>query len=351
MKLAIATPAALTLAILLGGRVAAEPVYVESGGEVGQGWVTRYQDRCLVISAAHVVRGDRAEIVGPGGRRGSAARIVRHPTLDLALIEIEGALKTDCPTSGLGFDNSMPALTASRGGMRPIAVEMAGSDGSPNVTPVQIDSIDATEPYFTVRSPDPDIQFGVAGDSGSVVREVGPAGGVGLQPLGIVVEALGPRVARAIRFDEARRWVIAVYADRPDRQRSTAAAASVEMTAFSGRIVGTGCGPLDVIRHPPTCWLVAEPQDAAPVAITVALPNHQAYGGVRIVMRAGDSTGVSVEATPTDPRRTSHFTPLRFCRPDADGVAECSLAPGRGGGFRFAFDGPVVIQSIQILGE
>ncbi len=187
----------------------ADPVWVSSGREDGQGWISSFGDRCLVITTAHGIIGEHAEVVGPQGRRGTAVSVIRHPTLDLAVLDIQGELKAACPQSSLGFSDAGPVLAAARSGSRRLAVELTGEAGGTTVLLVMIDSIDVTAPAFMIRTVDEDVSFAGAGDSGAVVVEYGEATGLRHQPLGLVVEQITigageSRFARAIRFDEVR---------------------------------------------------------------------------------------------------------------------------------------------------
>lgn len=331
---------------MVGSSAFAEPVSIRSGSAQGQGWVTQVGERCVVVTAAHVLVQDRAEVVSAGDVRGSAAAIYRHPTLDIAVIEVEGRLKAICPSSGLGFADSRPVLNAARGGLQPIAVEMAGVTGNASVTPVQIDSIDATEPYFTIRGLDTELQFGVRGDSGSAIREYGDRGGVERQPLGIVVEALGPRVARAIRFDEARRFVEMTFSAPSTGIRRAAVGIDAELLGFDGDLASDDCGPVDVVRDA-SCVMRARAQRGSRIRLEVGVSSNESINGVRITFGEAESETVIIEGS----IEGASFVRLRSCTSGIGGVADCSLAPRRLKALRFTFDEDIRIRRAEILQE
>ena len=105
----------IVLALLVGclfqaGSARAEPVYIQSGNQVGQGWMFKVGASCVVATAKHVLPVDSGSVVNVRGEYSDIIAVQRHPDLDLAIATIVGKAAANCPIESLGFADSKPAL-------------------------------------------------------------------------------------------------------------------------------------------------------------------------------------------------------------------------------------------------
>lgn len=205
------------LAIINTQPAIAEPVYIESGPQIGQGWVGKWKDLCIVATAKHVVDGQNtASIIGPNQLQGEVSSIIRdqgnETYNDIALLVVEGKLKMNCPPSSWGFDNSLPSLKASKQGRIKLSADKREKTNSTTETiPVEIYTIDEVEHKFTVRAKANGWNFQGQGDSGTVIVQTAAMGGAGNEPVGMIAETeiLGENneqrtIVYAIRFDRIK---------------------------------------------------------------------------------------------------------------------------------------------------
>lgn len=328
----------------------AEPVFVDSGAATGQGWATRRGGHCLVVTAGHVVSGvDQGIVVGRGGVRGAFSRVTRHPGADLAVLWIEGPLKAQCPRSGLGYDDSRPALARAQKQRTALTLEVVENSSGEDVQasgqirsiPVQVDTLDplSPSPTFLFIAARADLKLSGQGDSGAVIRDPRTGGIDAGQPLGIVVQE--GEVNVAIRFDLAK----ALVESLETRIQSAAGAGAhipLALASWSGQLADPRCGPLNALSGQ-GCGFAARPNPGSRTFDLILDLPRQAVRELRVELQGAGGVGVAVKETGTE----ADWTPVRYCRPRG-GTIGCGLGGIVASRLRLSFEGEANVRSIQV---
>ncbi len=344
----------------------AEPVYIESGTQIGQGWVGKWKDLCIVATAKHVVDGQNtATVIGPNQLQGEASSIIRDQGSethnDIALLVVEGKLKMNCPPSSWGFDSSLPTLKASKQGRIKLSADKREKTNSTfESIPVEIYTIDEVEPRFTVRASVEGWNFQGQGDSGTVIVQTAAKGGSGNEPVGMVseTEILGENseqrtIVYAIRFDRIKALLKKSFPDGTNLLDQQKQSFPFQLINEKSSRIGSECGPLNAINSVNNgCGYRAKPKDNLnPVELTLGFEAVKTLKALNIILEEGSKTnGVSVLTTDKPPNDSYTFTPIRFCQA-AKGVINCSFMPHRAQGVLLRFDGEVSVKSISFQGE
>lgn len=282
----------------------AEPVHIQTGQSHGQGWVFAAHDACWVATAKHVVTGMGDVIItGPDSRQAQARASFLHPELDLAILEIEGALAQPCPASEFGDAGVQSALNdafyeasdlsllrreflGQASGLTPIPVEIVGLlDGTPfvSVSPKQIerDSV-------------------LASDSGSAIVLQGAGLRSGRRPVAITstieFDSSGLAIVMAVRMDEVRGFYEQIRAQTALRPSALA----MTLLGFEALTPDLACGPLNSLEPHTECGWIAEKRGLEPIELSVRTTTIENASLVQLSFASERSPrGVSISTRPS----------------------------------------------------
>jgi hypothetical protein len=339
-------------AIVVGvSAAAAEPVYIEGNESVGQGWVFKRGDACLVLTAGHVAQvGAVVTSVRrhPDGRpfQAQAVSVRMHPRaaqvgeggVDLAILVLEGALKAQCPVSQLGYAALGPTLDRIQRNGLPVVMTRTLLDTGIASTPVRLHTINADGVTFVV-----DKAIGASGalqgDSGSALQlQSGGVGESGL-PLGLVVQTLGDSgLIRVVRFDVARVFVEREFLNstalgaspRAPNAAAPARASQIELVDFVGATPDPACGPSAAISAGSGCGWKSPLLGGRRFAdlVLTAPGGFPRFSGLQAMIEGGGgSFGIEVSTSDAPANETAVWTTASVCRGVSGGVISCRFAP------------------------
>lgn len=342
----------------------AEPVFIQSGSNFGQGWIGKFNDNCLAVTAKHVIgENSNAHIIGPNGVNGDSNTLVfaqgDESENDFAVLVVEGELRTKCPQSSWGYDNTSPALTSAQQGNIKLVAEMRqSSNGAKLSFPVEVFSSSNSTETFTVRASAKGFDFDGQGNSGTIIRMNGYQGGVGNEPIGMAIEIITDEsesdfgVIKLIRFDRVKRFVKLKFEKEKTKTKS-APQLKPELVSEKSKRADLDCSPLNAISGAGKCGYRASPiSNTQPVELILGFNKETAFNGVRISLELGSPTkSVSIYTSIEDPRNGGLFVPFRTCKPNGSGVIDCSIMPQQIRGLKLVFDGEVMVKSLVVMGE
>lgn len=330
--------------------VGAEPVYIEGSENIGQGWVFRRGDACLVLTAGHVA--ETGAVVTsvrrhPDGRplQAQAVDVRMHPRaaqqdeegIDLAILVLEGALKAQCPTSQLGYAALGPTLDRIQRNGLPVVMSRALVDTGIASVPVRIHAINADGVTFVVDKA-AGASGALQGDSGSALQlQSGGVGESGL-PLGLVTQALGESgLIRVVRFDVARAFVEKEFPQAPppkpnagtSRPVTREPASRMELADFVGAVPDPACGPAAAIATESGCGWKGPLSDGRRFAdiIVSAQGGFPRLSGVQAVIEGGGgAVGIEVSTSGSAANETHVWTTASVCRGTSGTELTCRFA-------------------------
>lgn len=340
----------LTAVCGLGASTArAETVRVVSGVGSGGGWAFRDGASCLVATAAHVVVGEDGlgkggEVRAAGGLSGQFRVLTTNPQLDLALLVVEGALRTRC-SSGAGFVDSEPALLAARTDGRDLLMETVSAKGTVTTLPLQLEAFRSGEAKLALRPSRVGRSEGLQGDSGSPIRDPRGGGVAAGEPLAMVVEvAPAENLVLAVRFDRVRAMVASLAVSQIKTSVTAASGLAVRLADWRGQAADPACGPLNALS-PGDCVFSAHPATrGSQVELDLAFP---APGEVFAVdFRFGATRPDSVALFGLEPGGRQ-WLPLRRCAVETQ-IMRCRTPRTHAVAVRVAFAGALDLVSLTI---
>jgi hypothetical protein len=337
----------------------AETVFVKSGRNEGQGWMFLHATGCWVATASHVViDGAGTLVVGPNGAQAQADRIVRHSSVDVAVLHVAGTSAHGCTSSTLGDRDEGALLDRLR--HQDGSMEFERRSGEPGRTvgvsygvesiPMQILGISDRDPTFTMR-PIQAVKDRIGrSDSGGPIRFRGSGLGEAGLPLGLII-SVDNGITTAVRMDAIRGFVDAFASSGAPNSSEVPAAYSI--AAFTGGTPDTACGPLNVMNRAAPCGWNARRDGSRRIALTLDLgTDARTISAVIIRFDAGATPNGFEIATSSDVAADGDWIGLRYCpvRPASHEVT-CTLGQRTARGVRIIFDGARAhIREVRIAG-
>lgn len=294
----------LTVACLtaLGGQIQptrAETVYVQSGLNEGQGWVYGHLGSCWLATVKHVVQPEAGVVVsGSQDRRGAGNAIHIHADLDLAIVELVGALGGQCPASSRGDRNAAPFIQRLIQEGRTVGYERraAGQATGLDNVPVEIIALSDAAPLFTIRTLRPQQDAVVQSDSGSPVRARGGGIGEAGLPLGLVVAdtgAIETGFISVLRMDAVRAFHDQIAARSGDQLPHSK---PFEIASFFGDTPNSNCSPSNLLSTGSPCgWQVRRSIGEPRAQISLNLLETREVTGIQATFAEGaEAEGVAI---------------------------------------------------------
>lgn len=346
----------------------ASPVLVVSGEILGQGWMFKRNDVCLIASAKHVLKNGSALVVSEVGDVGQIVDVRFHPELDIAVGRIEGEkIKAACVSDTLGYADSRPALRQLGISGAPLVqvkipyclnTDLAKTQcGSLIRVPVTLDSYGGNDVTLSFFSTGPIQQSG--GDSGSVILQHTTDGVMTGQPLGLVTNASeDPDVPSiAVIFSEVRKFVESLDAKstRAVSAASLGQRARASLVEYRGVIANTECGPLNIFQQN-SCVFSAAPLGGGKARVELVLQLQPGFAPSALVFTFGTTAlpkGVEILVSDDDygDLETMLWNSLRYCRVADVRYLRCQINSASHKFILLRFSGAVSLASLTFEGE
>lgn len=331
----------------------AEPALVRAGVSEGQGWVFQDAGRCWVATPSHVL-GDssNAIIIGPDGKQGQSTLIYRHPTQDLAILNVQGSLAKSCPYSSKGDRDTSHVLKRlqSQGKTinfeRRVGVDDGGAFGL-DIIPVEVIAISDADKIFTIRTLRDDDAV-IQSDSGSPVRMRGSGVGEAGLPLGLVIAdegAIEDGYISVLRMDVVRDFYDAtitnITTSNPFTLKKSQPIGSSDISftieGFTGETLDPSCGPLNLVKKSSDCgWRVSRKGYGDRPSLTLGLAGVQSLSAVEFAF--GDITNLTLFSLQTRVGDTK-WSIARPCRIGDSQNVSCSLGERKADQIKIVFEG------------
>lgn len=352
-----ALAAALALGLMLLAPADADTVFVRSGQHEGQGWIFQHESGCWVATAGHVVvDGAGAIVVGPNGKQAEAVRTVRHPTLDLALLELAGTTLRDCPASSLGDRDELEMLDRllhQDGALRferrsGEAGKTTGISYGVETIPMLVLGVSDNEPLFTARPQDPIRDHIVQSDSGGPLRFRGAGFDEAGLPLGLVLDVQRDTVV-VVRMDAVRRFMESLVAAQ--RPPAAVVAAPFSIAAFTGETPDSTCAPLNLLDPASHCGWRAKRSRVARIGLTLDLHGSRAITAVVVRFETGAAPAGIEVSSGNDSASATDWYGIRYCRiPPGATEITCMIGQRIASAVRIFVDGTAAhIRSVRII--
>ncbi len=352
-----ALASSLVIVLVTLAPVDAETVFIRSGQHEGQGWIFQHESGCWVATAGHVVvDGAGVIVVGPNGKQSQAVRTVRHPTLDIALLELAGTTLRDCPASSLGDRDELAMLDRllhQDGGLRferrsGEAGKTAGISYGVETIAMQILGISEQEPLFTVRPVDPARDRIVRSDSGGPLRFRGAGFDEAGLPLGLVLDVRRDTVI-AVRMDAVRSFMESLVAAQ--RPAPTVVAIPFTIAAFTGETPDSSCAPLNLLDPASHCGWRAKRSRVTRIGLTLDLHSPRAITAVVVAFEKGATPAGLEVSSGSDPASATDWYGIRYCRvPPGASQIMCTVGQRIARAVRIFVDGTAAhIRSVRVI--
>ncbi len=326
----------------------AEPALIRAGVSEGQGWVFEDDGKCWVATASHVIGDSKnAIIIGPDGKQGQSTAIYKHPTQDLAIINVQGTLANSCPYSSKGDRDTSHVLKRVQAQSktinfeRRVGIDDGGAFGL-DIIPVEVIAISDSDRVFTIRTLRSDDSV-IQSDSGSPVRMRGSGVGEAGLPLGLVIaddSAIEDGYISVLRMDVVRDYyeTLKTTSSYSNKVKFTNPA-SIKFTieGFTGETQDSECGPLNLIKNNTKCgWKVTRTGYAERPSLTLGLSDSQSLSAIEFVF--GDITNITLFSVQT---RISNakWSVARPCNVLNQTKVQCSLGARKADQLKIVFEG------------